>query len=162
MDTSSGMTERLRVLKERYLKAVPSITIDRAPAFTEIARKYPALSPQRRIAKSFKRACETAPLLIQPDELIIGHPCGKARAGAFSPDITWQWVKDELSDIGTRPQDPYEISDTDKEVMTHTLFPFWKGKSLAEHCEEALRRFMGIWGRSSYYRPHLPRNQWRR
>lgn len=87
MDTSSGMTERLRVLKERYLKAVPSITIDRALAFTEIARKYPALSPQRRIARSFKRACETAPLLIQPGELIIGHPCGKARAGAFSPDI---------------------------------------------------------------------------
>ena len=41
MDTSSGMTERLRVLKERYLKAVPSITIDRALAFTEIARKSP-------------------------------------------------------------------------------------------------------------------------
>lgn len=144
MDTSPQMTERLRVLKERYLKAVPSITIDRALAFTEIARKYPALSPQRRIARSFKRACETAPLLIQPGELIIGHPCGKARAGAFSPDIAWQWVKDELDDIGTRPQDPYEISDTDKEVMTHTLFPFWKGKSLAEHCEEALRR-AGLW-----------------
>lgn len=139
MDTSSGMTERLRVLKERYLKAVPSITIDRALAFTEIARKYPALSPQRRIARSFKRACETAPLLIQPGELIIGHPCGKARAGAFSPDIAWQWVKDELDDIGTRPQDPYEISDTDKEVMTRTLFPFWKGKSLSEHCKEALQ-----------------------
>ena len=37
MDTSPQMTERLRVLKERYLKAVPSITIDRALAFTEIA-----------------------------------------------------------------------------------------------------------------------------
>lgn len=74
----------------------------------------------------------------------MGHPCGKARAGAFSPDIAWQWVMDELSDIGTSPQDPYEISDADKDVMTRTLFPFWKGKSLLEHCEEALRS-AGLW-----------------
>jgi hypothetical protein len=44
----------------------------------------------------FRHACETAPILIQDDELIVGPPCGKPRAGAFSPDIAWRWVRDEL------------------------------------------------------------------
>lgn len=55
------LTDRLHSLKERYLKTVPSITIHRAVAFTEIAGKYPNLPANLRIAKSFRRACETAP-----------------------------------------------------------------------------------------------------
>ena len=65
-------------------------------------------------AKAFRHACETAPILIQDDELIVGHPCGKPRAGAFSPDIAWRWVRDELDTMSTRPQDPFEISEADK------------------------------------------------
>ena len=101
------LTDRLHSLKERYLKTVPSITIHRAVAFTEIAGKYPNLPANLRIAKSFRRACETAPMLIQPGELIVGHPCGKPRAGAFSPDISWDWLESELDTIATRAQDPY-------------------------------------------------------
>ncbi|MGI6257093.1 MAG: choline trimethylamine-lyase [Anaerovoracaceae bacterium] len=134
------MTYRLKRLKSAYLDAVPSITVDRAIAFTRVARENPDIAPNLRIAKSFRRACETAPLLIQEDELIVGHPCGKARAGAFSPDIAWEWMEEELDEIGTRPQDPYFISEEDKKIMREEIFPFWKGKSLAEACEKELRK----------------------
>lgn len=90
-------------------------------------------------AKGFRRACETAPMLIQENELIVGHPCGKPRAGAFSPDIAWEWVRDELDTISTRSQDPYFISEEDKMIMREQLFLFWEGKSLAEACEKAFR-----------------------
>ncbi len=134
------ISERLANLKKEYLKVKPSITIDRAIAFTEVARENWDLPANLRIAKSFRRACETAPLLIQKGELIVGHPCGKPRAGAFSPDIAWEWVEEELDEISTRPQDPYFISEEDKKVMREEIFPFWKGKSLAEACEKELRK----------------------
>ncbi len=142
--TSSVMTERLKDLKANFLKAVPSITIGRAVAYTEVAEQFPDIPRNLRRAKGFRRACETAPLLIQDGELIVGHPCGKPRAGAFSPDTAWEWVRDELDTIGTRPQDPYYISEDDKKVMREKIFPFWEGKSLAEACEKELRE-AGIW-----------------
>ena len=74
----------------------PSITIHRALAFTEVAKECWDLPANLRIAKCFRRACETAPLLIQDKELIIGNPCGAPRAGALSPDIAWEWIADEI------------------------------------------------------------------
>lgn len=138
------MTERLNKLKEAYLQVIPSITINRAIAYTEVAKEYPDIPVSLRRAKGFRRACETAPMLIQENELIVGHPCGRPRAGAFSPDTAWSWVKDELDEISTRPQDPYFISEEEKKIMREELFPFWEGKSLAEACEAELRK-EGIW-----------------
>jgi len=138
------MTERLKQLKEAYLKVTPSITIHRAMAFTEVTREFPDLPANLRRAKGFRRACETGPLLIQENELIVGHPCGRPRSGAFSPDTAWSWMKEEMDEIGTRPQDPYYISEEDKKVMRETLFPFWEGKSLAEACEKEMRK-EGLW-----------------
>lgn len=138
--TNSLLPQRLQILKDAYLSAKPSITINRALAYTEVFKKHPDLPRNVLRAKGFRRACETAPLLIQDRELIVGHPCGKPRAGSFSPDTAWQWVADELETIGTRPQDPYFISEEDKRVMREELFPFWQGKSLAEECEKVLRQ----------------------
>ena len=65
-----------------------------------------------------------APLVIQDNELIVGAPNGAPRAGAFSPDIAWRWMVDEIDTIGDRPQDPFYISDEDKRIMREELFPF--------------------------------------
>lgn len=89
-------TDRVKALKAAYLRAVPSISIGRAIAFTEVAKENPDIPANLRIAKSFRRACETAPILIQENELIVGNPCGKPRAGALSPDIAWEWLEAEL------------------------------------------------------------------
>ncbi len=140
----NGMTDRLKKIKENYLKAVPTITIYRALAFTQIAKENPGLPPIIMRAKAFRKACEEAPLLIQDNELIAGHPCGAPRAGAFSPDIAWRWTRDELDTIGTRAQDPFYISESDKQVMRDVLFPFWEGRSLDEICEQQYRE-AGLW-----------------
>ena len=140
----SHLSQRLQALKNAYLQVKPSITINRALAYTEVTKEHAGLPRNLLRAKCFRRACETAPLLIQEHELIVGHPCGKARAGAFSPDTAWTWVRDELDTIATREQDPYFIREEDKQVMREQLFPFWEGKSLAEACEKKLRQ-EGLW-----------------
>jgi formate C-acetyltransferase len=138
------LPERIQRLKDAYLQVKPSIAIGRALAFTEVTKQNPGLPNIMLRALAFKKACEDAPLLIQEDELIVGHPCGKPRAGAFSPDIAWKWVRDELDTIGTRSQDPFVISAEDKKVMRDEIFPFWEGKSLDEICETQYRE-AGLW-----------------
>ncbi|PVZ71480.1 choline trimethylamine-lyase [Pelagibaculum spongiae] len=142
------LPERLKSLKQRYLTVKPSITIERALAYTEIVAKHPDLSKNLQRAKGFKRACEIAPMIIQPDELVVGHPCGKPRAGAFSPDTAWRWLEDELETISTRSQDPYLIAEADKKILKDKIFPFWKGRSIDEACESKFRA-AGLWEFSS-------------
>jgi formate C-acetyltransferase len=94
-------------------------------------------------AKAFRHCCETAPLIIQDNELIVGNPTGGPRVGAFAPDIAWKWMRDELDTIGTRDQDPFYISDEDKKYMKEELFPFWEGKSVDEYCEDQYKECGG-------------------
>ncbi len=139
-----GMTERLVKLKENYMKHVPTITTHRARAITKIAKENPGTPKSVLRGKCFKHCCETAPLVIQDNELIVGAPNGQPRAGAFSPDIAWRWMVDEIDTIGTRPQDPFYISEEDKKIMREELFPYWAGKSVDEYCEDQYRE-AGVW-----------------
>lgn len=140
----SGITTRLQKLRDNYLKQIPSITIHRAKAITEIAKANPGLPKILLRGKCFKRCCETAPLVIQDNELIVGAPNGAPRAGAFSPDIAWRWMVDEIDTIGHRAQDPFYISEEDKRYMREVLFPFWEGKSVDEYCESQYKE-AGVW-----------------
>lgn len=142
--TTEGLTPRLQRLRNHYLTVRPSVSIYRALAFTEVVKANPGMPTILLRAKAFRHACETAPILIQDDELIVGHPCGKPRAGAFSPDIAWRWVRDELDTMSTRPQDPFEISEEDKRVIREEIVPFWQGRSLDEICEAQYRE-AGVW-----------------
>ena len=139
-----GPTDRHVKLKENYLKQVPSITIHRASAITKIVKENPGLPKIMLRAKAFRYCCETAPLVIQDHELIVGAPNGAPRAGAFSPDISWRWLRDELDTIAHRPQDPFFISEEDKKVLKGEIFPYWEGKSVDEYCESQYRE-AGLW-----------------
>jgi len=139
-----GLTPRMQRLRDNYLQARPSVSIFRALTFTQVTQQNMGLPPILLRAKAFRAACESAPILIQNEELIVGHPCGKARAGAFSPDIAWRWVKDELETMSTRPQDPFEISEEDKKIIKEQIVPFWQGRSLDEICEAQYRE-AGVW-----------------
>lgn len=139
-----GITPRLQKLKENYLTHKPTITTHRARAITKIAKENPGMPKIMLRAKCFRYCCETAPLVIQDNELIVGAPNGAPRAGAFSPDIAWRWMVDEIDTIGSRPQDPFYISDEDKRIMKEELFPFWAGKSVDEYCENQYRE-AGVW-----------------
>lgn len=143
-DVPDGPTDRQVRLKANFLKQVPSITTYRARAVTEIMKANPGMPKIELRAKAFRRCCETAPLVIQDDELVVGAPCGAPRAGAFSPDLAWRWLRDELDTIGDRPQDPFYISEEDKQYCRDVLFPFWGGKSQDEICEDQYRE-AGVW-----------------
>lgn len=135
---------RVARLKDIFLKAMPTISIQRALAFTKVAKENPGMDPTLMRAKAFKYACETAPIVIGDEELIVGSPCGGPRHGAFSPDISWRWVEEELDTLGTRDQDPFYLSEDDKKILKEEVFPYWKGRSVDERCETLFKE-AGVW-----------------
>lgn len=143
-EAPKAITERLSGLKKEYLKVTPSISLFRAKAITKISKENPGLPRPLLKGKTFKHICETAPLIIQDNELIVGAPQGAPRAGAFSPDISWEWLSNELETISTRPQDPFYISEEDKDTLKREIFPYWKGKSVEEHCNQQFKQ-AGLW-----------------
>ena len=71
---ASGLSGRVARLRADYLASKPNISASRALAFTETYKRYPGMPPIKLRALAFKRACETAPLAIFPEELIVSHP----------------------------------------------------------------------------------------
>lgn len=143
-DIPDGPTDRHVKLKEKFLQHVPSISINRARIITNVYKENVGMPPILLRSKSFLRNCQTAPLVIQDNELIVGAPCGAPRSGCFSPDISWRWLRDEIDTIGTRPQDPFYLSADDKKELLETIFPYWESRSVDEYCE-GLYREAGLW-----------------
>ncbi len=139
-----GPTPRHVRLKQTFLTHKPAISIHRARVITRLATAHPGMPKILLRAKAFRECCETAPLVIQDHELIVGSPTGAPRTGAFSPDISWRWLRDELDTIGARPQDPFVVAEADKKILREEIFPFWAGKSVDEYCEAQYRE-AGLW-----------------
>lgn len=126
-------TERIKRLRDQYFHHKPSVCIERAVATTNTYKETEGEPTVIRRAKAFKKLCETKTVVIQPDELIVGMPGHKPRAGLFCPEMAWEWMSEELDTIATRSQDPYTIGEDDKSVLRQVVFPYWKGKSVHEH-----------------------------
>jgi choline trimethylamine-lyase len=126
-------SQRIQRLREQYFRHRPAVCIEKALALTEVFKETEGEPTIIRRGKAFKKTCETKTVVIQPGELIVGMPAHKPRAGIFCPEVAWQWLNEELDTISTRSQDPYEITDEDKETLREVIFPYWKGKSVYEH-----------------------------
>jgi choline trimethylamine-lyase len=129
---SGKLSLRLQRIKADFQATKPSISFDRARAYTEAYKENPGLPSVLLRAKGFARACDTARVSIFAEELIVGHPAGRKRAGILTPENAWRWVAAELDTCATRPQDPYDVDEADKAVFRDEIVPFWRGRSVDE------------------------------
>jgi pyruvate formate-lyase/glycerol dehydratase family glycyl radical enzyme len=130
--TGHDGSPRIRRIKDEYNKAVPSICIDRAVLFTRSAQETGGAPLIVRRAKAFEKTCSEMPVVIFPDELLVGAPGEERRPGCINPEVSWRWVEEEMDRFETREQDPYHITPGQKEVLRREVFPYWKGQSLEE------------------------------
>ncbi len=126
-------TERIERLRQQYFTHRPSICVERALAYTEVFKETEGEPMVIRRAKGLKRTCETKTILIQDDELIIGNAGRKPRTGVLGPEMSNYWFKKEMDTISTRPQDPYEVGEEQKQLFREKVYPYWKGKTVIEH-----------------------------
>ena len=126
------MTERIRELKEAYLSARPSISVQRARLFTESHQKTEGAAVIIRRAKAFKAVCENGPIAIFDREIVVGSLGEYLKSGVVCPEYSWSWVEAEMDNFSCRSQDPYALDEAAKNILRNEVFTYWKGKSLEE------------------------------
>lgn len=124
-----GCTLRVRRVRHRVIGAIPSVCLEKAEIMTGVFKKTEGEPRVIRQAKAFRELCELKSISIQDDELIVGLPGSKTRAGVLNPDTDYWILSDELDSISTREQDPYLITEEQKVLFREYIEPYWKGRT---------------------------------
>lgn len=131
-DFAAHKGERITRILDRYNQAEPHVCIIRARAVTDSFAENPGAPAIIKKAKAFSKICELMPVNIYNDELIVGSSGAYRRSAGISPDISWQWIKEEIETIDSRNQDPYIIEKENLFELLEEILPFWKGRSIEE------------------------------
>lgn len=126
------LTERVEKARQKYIQNKPSISIDRAKIWTESYKRTEGKVPCLRSAIAFYDTCKQLPVHIFEGELIVGAIGEFRRCGILTPEFSWKWVDKEMDSFSKRPQDPYIITDEQRQYVRQYIFPYWKNKSLEE------------------------------
>jgi len=125
-------SKRIEDFKRSYIDSKPSISVKRALAFTASHKQTEGESVIIRRAKAFKAVCESIPVTIFDNELIVGAIGEFRKSGIICPEYSWKWVESEMDTFESRTQDPYCVDDISKKTLRNEVFPYWQGKSLEE------------------------------
>lgn len=127
------LKNRIQFLKNQFFTHKPSVCIEGAISKTRIFKESEGESMIIRRAKAFREHCLTKTITIQPRELIVGNAGAVARSIHVCPELSNNWIIDELDTMSTRPQDPYQITEEQKKIYREEIYPYWKGKTLRDY-----------------------------
>ncbi|MGD9568317.1 MAG: formate C-acetyltransferase/glycerol dehydratase family glycyl radical enzyme [Sedimentibacter sp.] len=126
------VTERIEMIRQNYINSKPAISYERARIWTESHKKTEGKSIPIRRATAFKDTCEQLEVKIFDGELIVGAIGEFRKCGILTPEFSWVWVDREMDNFDKRVQDPYVMTDEQRDYVRKNIFPYWKGKSLEE------------------------------
>jgi pyruvate-formate lyase len=125
------MTERVRMLREQSVRAVPNISAERALLVTEAAAGMGLQSAPMRRALTFRQIFLHNTVTILDGELIVGERGPAPKATPTFPEICCH-SEEDLRILNSRPKIPYAVDDATQEVYREKIIPFWQGKTLRE------------------------------
>jgi len=117
----------------RYVNSKPSICYERARVYTESHKRTEGQPVPIRRARAFYDFCNEFDGEIFEDELVVGTAGKFRRTAILTPEYSWKWVDAEMDTFDKRPQDPYMMTDEQRDFVRKEIFPFWHGKSLEEY-----------------------------
>ena len=131
--SASRITKSPRIPKlvDHLFEKMPQIEADRAVLLTESYRQTEGQPMITRRAKAFRHILEHIPIVIRPDELIVGSSTIRPRSCQVFPEFSFEWLEAEFDTIETRTADPFYISEETKRTL-HEVYQYWKGKTTSE------------------------------
>ena len=112
---------RIIELLDDYFKLKPSLCIERSIIYTDVFKKTEGEPVIIRRAKAFKKYCQTKNINIMSKELVIGGASSKPRAAIFCPEHASDWLKEEIDELSSRHQDPYEVDEKQIEILKRIM-----------------------------------------
>jgi formate C-acetyltransferase len=126
-----GPTPRVEAIRERFISITPEICVERAQLITESYKETEDQPILIRRARALEKILAGMTIFIQPDEVIVGNQCTKARSAPVYPEFSCKWLEDELDRLEKRSGDVFLISEAKKAVLRE-VFPYWNGKTTNE------------------------------
>ncbi|MFN7253171.1 MAG: glycyl radical protein [Anaerobacillus sp.] len=127
----SSPSQRIEVLKEQILDAVPRIETERALLITESYKETEGQPAIIRRAKALEKILAEIPIVIRDQELIVGSLTQEPRSSQVFPEFSNKWIKDEFDRVGKRNGDAFQISEEAK-LQLEDVFEYWSGKTTSE------------------------------
>lgn len=124
-------SERITRLVEHLYAKMPEIEADRAELITESYRATENEPIITRRAKAFEHILKHIPIVIRPDELIVGSATMAPRGCQTFPEFSYEWLEAEFDTIEKRTADPFYISAETKARLKKAN-SYWKGKTTSE------------------------------
>ncbi len=122
---------RIEKLVDHLYENLPVIEADRAEIVTKAYQETEGQPIITRRAYAFKKICEELPIIIRPDELIVGSNSQAPRGCQAFPEYSFEWLEAEFDTVETRSADPFYIAEDTKKRL-HEAFKYWKGKTTSE------------------------------
>ncbi|MBE7011522.1 MAG: glycyl radical protein [Ruminococcaceae bacterium] len=124
-------TERITKLVDALFDKMPEIESERAVLLTESYKATESEPMIMRRAKAFAHILKNIPIVIRPNELVVGSPTKTSRSCQTFPEYSFQWLEDEFDTLATRSADPFHISEETKKALAE-VHKYWRGKTSSE------------------------------
>ena len=124
-------SERITRLVQHLFAKKPEIEAARAELLTESFQKTEGLPIVTRKAIAFRDILMGLPIVIRPEELIVGSTTIAPRGCQTYPEFSFEWLEAEFDTVETRSADPFYISEETKRRLL-AVHPYWKGKTTSE------------------------------
>ena len=122
---------RIDRLVHHLYENMPVIEADRAELVTESYKQTEHLPIVRRRSAALMHILKNIPIVIRPDELIVGSNSIAPRGCQTFPEYSYEWLAKEYDTIATREADPFYISPETVRRL-EAVHPYWKGKTTSE------------------------------
>ncbi len=129
--TKAPKSERITRLVEHLFAKMPEIESARAVLITESYRQTEDKPEVMRKALAFAHILDHIPIIIRPEELIVGSTTLAPRGCQTYPEFSYEWLEAEFDTVATREADPFYISDQAKREIAEAD-RYWKGRTTSE------------------------------
>lgn len=125
------VTGRIKKLVEHLYAKTPEIESARAVLLTEGYKQTEQEPLIIRRAKAFAHVLKNIPIVIRPDELVVGSATVAPRGSQTFPEFSFDWLEAEFDTLNSREADPFNISEQVKKELKEA-YRYWEGKTTSE------------------------------
>ena len=128
---------RIQRLIDHLYSSTPEIEADRAELITESYKETEGLPIIKRRSAAFRHIVENIPIVIRPEELIVGSNTIVPRGCQTFPEYSFEWLETEYDTVATRDADPFYISPSTVDRLKK-VYPYWKGKTVSDLAAQSM------------------------
>ena len=129
--TPIAKSDRIKRLVDHLYAKMPEIEAARAELITESFKATEGQPVVMRKARAFEHILKNLPIIIRPEELIVGSTTIAPRGCQTYPEFSYEWLEAEFETVETRSADPFYISEETKKRLL-AADAYWKGKTTSE------------------------------